>query len=82
MGKANPEIWKVLTTFAWISLISIGLSLFSALSFGLKNPEAASPEPVSQGSDQSNAVTFKNNITASTNHLEGGSRQLAQPLKS
>jgi len=73
MGKANSGIWKVVTTFAWISLISVGFALFSTLSLELKNSEAASPELVSPGSDQNSAITSKNDIPASMSHLEGGS---------
>jgi cytochrome c-type protein NapB len=80
MEKADRGIWKVLGTFTWISLISIGFILFPALTNELKNSEAASPEVVSQDSDQSGAVTHRNNDSASMNHLEDEStgRTLSQ----
>ena len=79
MEKAAPGVWKVLITFAWISLISTGLILFSALTIRSKNSEAASPEAVSQDSGQEEASN-RNHEPASYNHLEDGAagRTLSQ----
>jgi cytochrome c-type protein NapB len=73
MEKADQRIWKVLIIFTWISLISIVSILFSTLTSDLKNSEAASPEVVSQGPHQSEAVIFNNDHPVSRNYLEDGS---------
>ena len=78
--KTDRGIGKALVTFAWVLLIFIGITLFSAQTYELNDSEAASPAAVSQGSDHSGAVTFRNYDSASTNHLEDGStgRTLSQ----
>jgi cytochrome c-type protein NapB len=80
MEKADQGIWKVLVIFTWISLISTGFILVSALTNGPKNLEAASPEVVSQDSDRDGAVTYRSHDPASLNHLEDGAagRTLSQ----
>jgi cytochrome c-type protein NapB len=78
--KTDRGIGKALDTFAWVLLIFIGFTVFSALTNELNDSEAASPATVSQRSDQSGAATFRNYDSASTNHIEDGStgRTLSQ----
>ena len=80
MEKAAPGRRNILINFAWFSLIATGIIIFSDLTNAYKDSEAASPAAVSQGSDHSGAVTFRNYDSASTNHLEDGStgRTLSQ----
>ena len=68
--KTDRRIGKALTTFAWVLLIFIGFTLFSALIYELKDSEAASPELGNQGSDQVGAIAHRNYDSASLSHLE------------
>ena len=73
--KTDRGIGKATVTFAWVLLIFIGFTPPSALTYELNDSEAATPAAVSQGSDQSGAVTFRNFDSASTNNLKNGSTE-------
>jgi cytochrome c-type protein NapB len=68
--KADRGIGKALVTFAWVLLIFIDFTLFSALTYALNDSEAASPELENQGSDQVVAIAYRNFDSASVSHLK------------
>ncbi|MCP4627111.1 MAG: hypothetical protein GY850_26920 [bacterium] len=56
--RTDRGIGKALVAFAWVLMIFNGFTLFSALTNGLNDSEAASPAAVSQSSDQSGVAPF------------------------
>jgi cytochrome c-type protein NapB len=80
MKRPDQRVGKILLTFAWMSLISIGFIVFSALPYESQGSEAASPKAVSRESDLEGAATSEDYDRASRNDPEGGSteRKLSQ----
>jgi cytochrome c-type protein NapB len=72
MEKGERRTGRRFITCAWISLISIGFILVSALIYESKDSEAASPKEVNRSSDQGGPVNLINDDKASRNFLEDG----------
>jgi len=68
--KTDRGVGKALGIFARALLMISGFTLFSDLTCELKDSEAASPTAVSQGSDQSGAIIYRNFDSGSASRIE------------